>query len=259
MKQLHRIQFPPGNPKHLNQDESYFFLCNGGEKRRIRLHDYDQLYSTPGLYEQVVCDRLKCGSPAKVATILDKAVAQARESVNELRVLDFGAGNGMVGEALQKYGVSRIVGVDIIPEAAEATERDRPAVYDAYYVADFTKLTKEEHEELKSWSLNALVTVAALGFGDIPVRAFIEAFNLIDEHGWVSFNIKESFLDHSDKTGFSKLIRELIFSEYLDLYHLERYRHRLSIAGEPLFYFALAGRKNAHVKEEFIERLELPS
>jgi hypothetical protein len=33
------------------------------------------------------------------------------------------------------------------------------------------------------------------------------------------------------------------FSKYMDLYHLERYRHRVSIEGEPLYYFAVAGRK----------------
>ena len=49
------------------------------------------------------------------------------------------------------------------------------------------------------------------------------------------------------------MIRELIFSEYLDIYHIERYRHRYSIEGEPLFYFAIAGRKNADVPNEFLE------
>ena len=48
------------------------------------------------------------------------------------------------------------------------------------------------------------------------------------------------------------MIRELIFSEYLDIYHIERYRHRYSIEGEPLFYFAIAGRKNADVPDEFL-------
>ena len=98
-----------------------------------------------------------------------------------------------------------------------------------------------------------LVTVAALGFGDIPIKAFIEAFNIITAEGWIAFNIKESFFDNSDESGFSKMIRELIFSEYLDVYHIERYRHRLSIDGEPLYYFAIVGRKNADVPTEFLE------
>jgi hypothetical protein len=103
--------------------------------------------------------------------------------------------------------------------------------------------------------LNALTVVAALGFGDIPPRAFIEAFNVIQPQGWIAFNIKETFLNYKDETGFSKAIRELIFSEYIDLYHLERYRHRLSIQGKPLFYFAVAGRKRSNVPEDFLESI----
>ena len=111
----------------------------------------------------------------------------------------------------------------------------------------------KQKEDIASWQCDCIVTVAALGFGDIPVKAFIEAFNIIKEQGWVAFNIKETFLDNSDESGFSKMIRELIFSEYLDIYHIERYRHRLSNEGEPLYYFAIASRKNADVPSEFLD------
>ncbi len=50
------------------------------------------------------------------------------------------------------------------------------------------------------------------------------------------------------------MIRELIFSEYLDLYHLERYRHRLSIEGNPLYYFAVAAKKIADVPVEWMDQ-----
>ncbi len=158
----------------------------------------------------------------------------------------------MMGEELKKYGVSRLIGVDIIPEAYDATVRDRPGLYDAYYIENFCNLDSDIREEISLWHLDCMVTVAALGFGDIPTKAFIEAFNIIKSEGWVAFNIKETFLDSSDDTGFSRMIRELIFSEYLDIYHIERYRHRYSIEGEPLFYFAIAGRKNADVPKEFL-------
>lgn len=253
----YRLQFPPESSYDLGQDEAFFYVIDNGTRQKIRLHDYHTLYDYPGLYEQVVYERLKCQSPAKVDEILRSALQQAQQPCSELRVLDLGAGNGKMGEELGKHGVARLVGVDIIQEAWEATERDRPGYYDAYYVVDISRLSPEERERIESWSLDCLTTVAALGFGDIPVKAFTEALNLIDENGWVAFNIKETFLDRSDDTGFSKLIRELIFSEYLDLYHLERYRHRLSLEGEPLYYFALAARKNSDVPEEFLDSLEL--
>lgn len=250
----HRIQFPPADVRELCQDEVYFYLLDGESREKIRLHDYDRIYEVPGLYEQVVYERLKCKSPATVVDVL-YSVSQASQRFNELRVLDLGAGNGMVGEELKKRGVSRLVGVDIISEAQAATERDRPGVYDAYYVMDFSRLSDGERDELASWSLDCLISVAALGFGDIPAPAFLEAFNMIGKDGWVAFNIKESFLDRSDDSGFSQLIRELIFSEYLDLYHLQRYRHRFSIEGEPLYYFALGGKKNADVPPSFTDSL----
>jgi len=157
-----------------------------------------------------------------------------------------------MGEALKQHGVSRLVGVDIIPEAKMATERDRPHLYDEYYVTDFCNLTDDEREEFNSWSLNCLTTVAALGFGDILTRVFMEAFNIIQPQGWVAFNIKETFLNESDESGFSRMIRELIFSKYLDIYHLERYRHRLSMEGEPLYYYAIAAKKMQTYQVSFL-------
>jgi SAM-dependent methyltransferase len=256
MSKRYKIQFPALGTSDLQQDEVFFHLQESNESHKIRFHDYHELYKRPGLYEQLFYDRLKCQSPQKVAEILKSSVSQQNQIFTELRALDFGAGNGMMGEALKKYGVSRLVGVDIIEEARAATERDRPGMYDAYYVADFCNLQQEQREEIASWSFDCLTTVAALGFGDIPPRAFIEAFNIIQSQGWVAFNIKETFLDASDNSGFSRMMRELIFSEFLDLYHLERYCHRHSMEGTPLYYFAIAGRKNADITPDFVRRFD---
>jgi SAM-dependent methyltransferase len=253
-RKRHRIQFPQAGGHDLQQDEAFFYLLEAPhDKRKIRFHDYGTIYDIPGLYEQLFYDRLKCSSPVKVAEILKAAVAQSQEYFSELRILDLGAGNGLMGKALQAYGVSRLVGADIIPEAYRAMERDRPDVYDAYYIADFCDLSADEKEELDSWNFNCLTTVAALGFGDIPTPAFLQAFNLIQPDGWVAFNIKETFLTEQETSGFSRLVRELIFSQYLNLYHMERYRHRLSIEGEPLYYFAIAGRKTADIPDYLIQ------
>jgi hypothetical protein len=243
--------------RELGQDETYFYLNEKGSTTKIRLHDYDRIFEVPGLYEQVVYDRLKCQSPQVVTEVLQSSVVQTGRSCHELRVLDLGAGNGMVGEELDDLGVSRMIGVDIIPQARDAAERDRPGTYDAYYVLDLCDLSDDDRTMLESWSLDALVCVAALGFGDIPVQAFVEAFNAIAADGYVAFNIKETFLDRSDTSGFSTLIRELIFSEYLDLFHLRRYRHRYSLEGEPLYYFALGGRKNGDAPESFLSTVGL--
>ena len=254
MNARYKIQFPPTDSENLDQDEAYFFLDDTGETKRFRFHDYNEIYNYPGLYEQLFYDRLKCQSPKKVGEILKETVDENREHFSALRVLDLGAGNGMMGEVLKQYGVSRLVGLDIIQEAKDAMERDRAWVYDAYYVVDCCTLSSDERDELCSWSPNCLVSVAALGYGDIPPKAFMEALHIIDTEGWIAFNIKETFLDNSDTSGFSRMIRELIFSEYLDLHHLERYWHRYSIEGEPLYYFAVVARKNADIPKDFLQR-----
>lgn len=237
------VRLPVPNGKKLAQDEAYFYLGDDPDSIKIRFHDYDEIYKRPGLYEQIFYDRLKCESPQRMAHWLQTSVLEAGSSMQALRVLDLGAGNGMVGEALTEVGISRLVGVDILPEAKEATDRDRPGIYDAYYIADLTVKESSITEQLHEWRFDCLTAVAALGFGDIPTQAFINAYNLLDERGWVCFNIKETFLSEKDDTGFSILIRSLLLSQRLELHRLIRYRHRYSIDGDPLFYYGIVGRK----------------
>jgi SAM-dependent methyltransferase len=253
MTHRYRIQFPPSDSEKLGQDEVFFTLVENGEATRLRFHDYAEIYKRPGLYERLFYDRLRCNSPAKIADLLQRALNTVREPVSELRVLDLGAGNGMMGEVLKRDGVARLVGADIIPEARDAAYRDRSAVYDDYYVADFENLDSGVLEQLCEWRFDCLTCVASLGFGDIPPRAFFNALKLVRTDGWLAFNIKETFLDHTEHTGFSRLVRELIFSKYLDIYHLELYRHRLSMEGAQLFYYALVGRMTASIPDDFLE------
>ena len=146
MPKRYRIQFPKSDSAKLGQDEVFFTLIEDGEAKRFRFHDYDEIYKRPGLYEQLFYERLHCNSPAKLADLLQRALDTAREAVNELRVFDLGAGNGMMGEVLKREGVARLVGADIIPEARDAAYRDRSTVYDDYYIADFTNLDADVRE-----------------------------------------------------------------------------------------------------------------
>ncbi|MCB0523304.1 MAG: class I SAM-dependent methyltransferase [Saprospiraceae bacterium] len=257
MSERHRIQFPPQDAQDIAQDEVVFHLIENNQKQKLRFHDYSQIYLRPGLYEQLFYDRLKCSSPKKVGEILNKILTSNNKNFSELRVLDLGAGNGIMGQVMKDYGVARMIGADIIPEAKKACIRDSPGVYDEYYVADFTNLKPELIEEISEWSVDCLTTVAALGFGDIPTKAFLQALKFVQTGGWVAFNIKETFLNNSDTSGFSRLIRELIFSEYLDLYHLERYRHRLSMEGIPLYYYAIVAEKKSDIPEDFLKTFKI--
>jgi len=114
---IHNISFPITEPGALAQDQAYFLLREGGEELRLRFHDYGEIYRRPGLYEQLFYERLRCNSPNKARDVLLKVLADNQQDVHSLRVLDLGAGNGMMGDLLD---AARVVGVD--SEGAMATD-----------------------------------------------------------------------------------------------------------------------------------------
>ncbi|HEV2787182.1 MAG TPA: class I SAM-dependent methyltransferase, partial [Solirubrobacteraceae bacterium] len=124
-------------PKHargeLDQDEEWCEVETAdGQRRRIRFHDYAEIYNMPGLYERLFAERLDCTSPRVVTDLLGDAMRDAGARPERLSALDFGAGNGMVGELLAELSIGEIVGVDLLPEARDAAHRDRPGLYEAY-------------------------------------------------------------------------------------------------------------------------------
>ena len=237
----------PENDCILDQNEEFIFVCMDTEKEKYRLHDYDRFYEVPGLYEEVVYDHLKCASPEKVCGLLKDEIKNGHRGSNGLRILDFGAGNGIVAETLkEKLDIDIVVGVDIIPEAKTAADRDRPGVYNAYYVMDLANMDDTDKYKLEKWRFNSLVTVAALGYDDIPTHAFLNAFNMLEEGAWVAFNIKDRFLSEEDDSGYGKVLSGM-FGESLELKQNEHYCHRMSLAGEPLHYNAIVGIKTSDV------------
>lgn len=237
------IRIPEHHVDEPDQDEEWCEVITNNKKQRIRFHDYDEVFGIPGLYEKLFYDTLECCSPNYVVSLLEDVANEWDAELKRFNVLDVGAGNGMVGDELQHRGVHKVVGVDIIDEAKDATLRDRPGVYTDYHVADLTVLSKTDEDKLRQHNLNCLTTVAALGYGDIPPTAFLKALDLVSTPAWLAFNIKEDFLHERDQSGFSHLIRQLIQQDYIQPLCYRRYQHRLSVTGEPLFYIAMIAKK----------------
>ena len=241
------LHLPPTHARcELDQDEEWCEIEMDGVRRRIRFHDYAQIYNVPGLYERLFAERLECDSPQVVTGLLGEALHDAGAKPERLTALDFGAGNGMVGERLGDLAVGEIVGVDLLPEARDAAHRDRPGVYDAYYALDMTQLSPDSRRALMRHDFDLMTCVAALGFGDIPPLAFAEAFNLVGSPGWIALNIRDRYLGEQD-AGFGCLIRRLFAEGVLEECARTQYTHRVSIAGEPLEYIAIVAQKHADV------------
>lgn len=247
------LHLPPANAVGgLDQDEEWCEITVAGRRRRrIRLHDYAAIFDVPGLYEQLFSDRLACDSPRVVTDLLREQLAQAGVDPATLTTLDFGAGNGLVGERLDDLGIGPIVGVDLLEQARDAALRDRPGVYEDYLVLDLTAMTSDERAELERHDFGGLCCVAALGFGDVPPVAFAEALNLVGDGGWVAFNVRDRFFDERDPSGFGGFLRRLFAEGVLEERARLRYAHRISVDGESLYYLAVIARKRDDVPTGF--------
>lgn len=238
----------PDNTCEIVQGEEQFVInCHDGTEFQVRAHDYDEIYKIPGLYEYLFYENYKCVSPTVVCSELAEAVQKSDEKMEDLKVFDVGAGNGMVGEELVSAGVDTVIGIDIIEEAAMATKRDRPGIYEEYFVEDLTKLPPKVEKKITQERLNCMTLVAALGFGDIPPEAFAKAYNFIDESGWIAFNIKDEFCSEKDQTGFARLIQEITENNLFEMMSKKHYTHRFCQDGTPLNYYAIVGKKQEDI------------
>ena len=249
------IRIPEDNADDLSQDREYCFLKNyaNGADIKIGFHEYDKIYSIPGLYEQIFYDFLRCVSPQKICALLIDALKNDKRTLKSLCAFDLGAGNGIAGELLQKQGIPRIYGLDIIPEAKAAAKRDRPNVYQKYYLGDLTHLRPLLREELISKEFNCMVSAGSLGFGDICVTAFQQGLNLLVDGAWVVFSIHSDFLTDNGGCGFCSFYHEIIDSRLFDVLHRESYCHRLSAKGTPIYYTAVLGKKLKNVPDSLVE------
>lgn len=239
----------------LGQDEEWVVVEVDGEWKRIRLHDYNEVFEIPGLYEKWIYEVFQCQSPQKIGDLLTRAMRAKGASPADLVTLDLGAGNGCVAEELRERGAGvagAFVGIDIFEEARMAAERDRPGLYDEFVVADMTDLPREASRTFDRFEFNCLTCVAALGFGDIPPEVFAAAYNRIEDGGWVAFTIKTDFLNEADQSGFSALIRRMLSAGAMELDSRETYVHRISTDGQKLLYDALVGRKRGEISPAWL-------
>ncbi|HEU0103770.1 MAG TPA: class I SAM-dependent methyltransferase [Mycobacteriales bacterium] len=173
----------------------------GGE---VGLHDYAALYAVPGLYEAVYVHVLGSGSPALLGAALAEVVPEPERAAR--RVLDVGAGTGMVGEVLAGLGFRGVAGVDLEPAAEVALRRDRPTVYGRARTLDLTALSPADSAWLADVAPDVVTTAGAVGFGHLPVEAFEVLTWLLPPGGLCALTVARGFEQAPELAAFARLL-----------------------------------------------------
>jgi hypothetical protein len=205
-----------------------------GRTEELRLHDYGHVYALPGLYEQIVHERLGCRSPHQFASMLAEAVDRIGWARQQTRVLDLAAGNGVSGQALREQGLHPVLGTDIIPEARAAALRDRPGVYDAYQTLDLLALGPDQRQAITALEANAVNCVAPVGTAhdQLPPLALTAVVKLLAADALVAYM-------HDPTKGLPDQVTEELWAQELgaetqaDLLIRESYLHRYTVTGRP--------------------------
>ena len=213
----------------------------GGDEVIVHLHDYPRLYGTPGLYEHVVQDQLGCCSPKVAARGLSHALDTLGLDPSGLRLLDLGAGTGLVGELVRELGVKTVIGLDALPAAAAACLRDRPGTYSDYLVGDLADPAPGLIERIQRRRPGGLIAAGALGGTHAPALALVRALELLPAGAPVVFTIDERWTQIDVDGGFHTAIAELVGSGRLVMLERSRFQHRLTTTGTPVFYELIVG------------------
>lgn len=230
----------PGAGQH---EETFVVRRADGAEERIRLHDYDQVFPIPGLYEEVLQNQLECASPEVIVSRLHDAVVAAGVDPGTIRVLDVGAGNGVIGEELRDAGLQVPVAVDALPEARDAAERDRPGLYAEYILDDGTDEALEGiGGAIDRHELNALTCAAALGPDHIPIERLISEWGHMPAGAFIALTAPSDLVE---EWGGAQAALNAVSTAAspTDVVHAERFRHRLLMDGSSVDYDVLVGRK----------------
>ena len=212
-----------------------------GRSERVRVQDYERVYAVRGLYEAIVMETLRCGSPARVASMLARAARTLGLAERSLRVLDLGAGNGVSGDALADHGLRPVVAIDLEPGARAAALRDRPDTYDMYLTAEVLSLTATQRRAIRALMPNALACVGAIGLDHVPPAALPAALELLADDSLLAYTVAADAIA-TDAEEISTRLGAIADRWLIEELARERYRHRLTVTGRPIWWEAVVVR-----------------
>lgn len=239
---VRQVALPDGAAQN-GKEAGYCLVDDGGTWRQVRFRGDSRLWEWPGVYESLVRTLLRGNAPGAIAHLLDRQLRATGRPAADLRVLDLGAGNGWMGEELVALGADEIVAVDATAAAAAAAERDHPDVYRDYLVLDMRRLSEAQRDELMNFDFNCMVCVDALAADEPAPNAFTEGFNLLAPDGWVAFHLNAETAEGGRDSRFARIVHRMIQSGAMNVATQQRYRHRFTSHGTPVFHIGVVARK----------------
>ena len=155
-----------------------------GTKKIFNTWDYVSLYKHAHLYEMIYCDILKCTVYSEICSLLSK---KANTAADKLMVLDIACGSGLMGRYLKlniPAKIELLVGVDILPEAINALNRDTPGIYDKAYVVGESGM-----KELSEYHFNCMTVCAAANY--MEPEDYKQYVGLLSQDAYVVFDLTD--------------------------------------------------------------------
>ncbi|XP_006817091.1 methyltransferase-like protein 27 [Saccoglossus kowalevskii] len=165
-------------------------------------------YSTR--YDKLM-DKLYSG-PGQIAECMSKVVTDKTS-----RILDCGAGTGLVGEELHRHGYNNVDGIDI-SEGSLKVARDK-GVYNKLICSG---LSAEPIDGVQKDSYDAAVSSGCFIETHLDDRIFTELTRIIKPGGFICVLVHEKNLDTVEGDTFKYLIEKKAL-EVIDKYYVKNY------------------------------------
>ena len=136
-------------------------------------------------YDQELVNQCNYVAPQKVVTVLSGFVSP------DAKILDAGAGTGLVGEILQQNGYSNLEGIDISAEMLEQAQVKH--VYTSLY-----QKVMGEPLGFPADTFDAITSVGVFTYGHAPSSSFDELIRITKPGGYILFTLRLDFYENSD-------------------------------------------------------------
>ena len=123
-------------------------------------------------------------SPRRAAEVMAGHVPR------DARILDAGAGTGLVGEILASMGYQRMVAMDLSQGMLE--EARKKGVYE-----DFHQMVMGETLDYETGSFDAVITVGVLTVGHAPAGSLDELVRVTRPNGVIVFSLRPDVYEHN--------------------------------------------------------------